>query len=98
MGILAKAMLVPTSSCSEGTVLIEARGASVIYPLGVRSDDIQSLVYRAITRREVRTQTVRALDGLDFVGTAGEIIGILGSNGAGKSTFCKLVSGILKPD
>jgi len=38
------------------------------------------------------------LDGLDFVGTAGEIIGILGSNGAGKSTFCKLVSGILKPD
>ena len=37
-------------------------------------------------------------DGIDLDVKRGDIVGILGKNGCGKSTFLKLVSGILEPD
>jgi ABC-type polysaccharide/polyol phosphate transport system ATPase subunit len=37
------------------------------------------------------------LDKIDLVVTAGEKIGIIGSNGSGKSTILKLICGILQP-
>jgi len=40
----------------------------------------------------------KALDGISFSVTAGEIVGYIGPNGAGKSTTIKLLSGILVPD
>ncbi|HWJ52134.1 MAG TPA: ATP-binding cassette domain-containing protein, partial [Propionibacteriaceae bacterium] len=33
---------------------------------------------------------VRALDGVDLEGHAGEVLAVCGANGAGKSTFAKL--------
>lgn len=40
---------------------------------------------------------IRALSGVSLQVKEGEIVSILGSNGAGKSTFINAVSGILKP-
>ncbi|MEJ3652523.1 sugar ABC transporter ATP-binding protein [Actinomycetes bacterium KLBMP 9759] len=40
---------------------------------------------------------VKALDGIDLVGYAGEVIAICGANGAGKSTFAKLLAGVETP-
>ncbi len=40
---------------------------------------------------------LRALTGVDFRVEAGEIVSIIGSNGAGKSTTLKAVSGLLRP-
>lgn len=46
-----------------------------------------------------RYQAIRpVLDRLDFDVPAGKIMGLLGPNGCGKSTFLKLVSGLLTPD
>src|SRR5688572_3109606 len=45
-----------------------------------------------------REQTVkRAVDGVNFTVRQGEMVGYLGSNGAGKSTTIKMLSGILVP-
>jgi simple sugar transport system ATP-binding protein len=41
---------------------------------------------------------VRALDGVDFDINAGEVVGLIGDNGAGKSTTIKALSGNLELD
>lgn len=38
----------------------------------------------------------RALEGIDFYAGRGEFIGILGGNGSGKTTFLKILNGLLK--
>lgn len=50
---------------------------------------------RGVTRRFGR---VEALRGADFQAYAGEVSAIVGDNGAGKSTFIKILSGALQPD
>ena len=37
---------------------------------------------------------VKALDGVDLEGYAGSVLGVCGANGAGKSTFAKLLAGV----
>lgn len=39
----------------------------------------------------------RALSGIDMRIAAGEVVALIGANGAGKSTFLKTVAGLLKP-
>lgn len=39
----------------------------------------------------------KALDGVDFHARRGEFIGLLGSNGGGKTTFLKVLVGLLRP-
>lgn len=41
---------------------------------------------------------VQALAGFSLEVAAGEIVGLVGHNGAGKTTFVEMVSGLLKPD
>lgn len=40
---------------------------------------------------------VKALDGVDLQGYAGEVLAVCGANGAGKSTFAKLLAGVDTP-
>lgn len=40
---------------------------------------------------------VKALDGVDLQGYAGEVLAVCGANGAGKSTFAKLLAGVTDP-
>jgi simple sugar transport system ATP-binding protein len=41
---------------------------------------------------------VHALDGVDFEIYAGEVVALVGNNGAGKSTFVKVINGVVAPD
>lgn len=41
---------------------------------------------------------VRALEAVDFEVSAGELVAVVGENGAGKSTCMKILAGVLRPD
>ncbi|KAB8190918.1 ATP-binding cassette domain-containing protein [Nonomuraea phyllanthi] len=45
-----------------------------------------------------RYGTVQALDGFTLSVAPGEIVGLLGHNGAGKTTFVEIVSNLVRPD
>ncbi|AZT96044.1 ABC transporter ATP-binding protein [Brevibacterium aurantiacum] len=51
----------------------------------------------AVAGRQGQT-TVRALRGVNFVAREGEMVGIVGANGSGKSTFLRNVAGVEQPD
>ena len=41
---------------------------------------------------------VKALDNVSFAINKGEVVGLIGENGAGKSSFLKVLNGIYQPD
>ena len=55
------------------------------------------VVRRAAGRLRREKTVVRAVDGITFTVEAGECVGYIGANGAGKSTTVKMLTGILVP-
>ena len=47
-------------------------------------------------RSGVRARAIVALDGASFSVEEGEIFGLLGANGAGKSTTIKIITGLIR--
>jgi len=43
------------------------------------------------------SESANIINGLDFYINKGEIVSLIGSNGAGKTTILKVISGLLKP-
>ncbi|WP_236586913.1 ABC transporter ATP-binding protein [Brevibacterium casei] len=62
-----------------------------------RPKNLMQLLGRTVTGRG-GTTTVRALRGVNFVAREGEMVGIVGTNGSGKSTFLRNVAGVEQPD
>ena len=48
-------------------------------------------------RRTFRRQVVRAVDGISLTVEPGAAFGLLGPNGSGKTTFVKLLLGVIRP-
>lgn len=61
-----------------------------------RVDTFKEFLVKAIKGQLFYNEFI-ALDGVSFTVEHGDILGIIGFNGAGKSTMLKLLAGILKP-
>ena len=77
--------------------MIEVSNVSMRFRMN--SDRIMSLKEFVTTalRGKLRYQEFTALEHVSFTVKKGETLGLIGRNGAGKSTMLKVISGILKP-
>lgn len=74
--------------------LIEARDVSKKFKIYRRGDGIKGYLKSFISREY---EEVHAVENLDLEIEAGEMVGYIGANGAGKSTTVKMLTGILEP-
>jgi ABC-type polysaccharide/polyol phosphate transport system ATPase subunit len=76
-------------------LLIEAQGLGKFYPSRVSYK--QLLRYLAPWPQQQTKADFWALRDFDFTLRRGEVVGLIGRNGCGKSTFLQLVAGLLEP-
>jgi lipopolysaccharide transport system ATP-binding protein len=89
---------------SQSDVVLSMDHVSKKFRRGEIYDSLRDLIPATVARLGRRRQTGAlrekefwALDDISFEVRRGEAFGIVGSNGAGKSTILKLLSGIMKP-
>jgi lipopolysaccharide transport system ATP-binding protein len=76
---------------------VELDHVSKIHPINAaRARSVKNLLL-SVFRRRVETETVTAVDDVSLAVETGSSTGIIGSNGAGKSSILKLIAGIAEP-
>ena len=77
--------------------MIEVKNVSIRFRMA--NDRISSIKEYAVAklRSKLQYNEFEALKDVSFDVKRGEVVGLIGHNGAGKSTILKVVSGILKP-
>ena len=77
--------------------MIEVKNVSMSFRLS--QDRIQSIKEYLVTlaKGKLKYKEFWALKNVSFTVRHGQVLGIIGRNGAGKSTILKVISGILKP-
>lgn len=77
--------------------MIEVKDVSMCFRMA--GDKVNSIKEYAVQllRGKVKYNEFRALNHASFDIKRGEVVGLIGHNGAGKSTVLKIISGIMKP-
>ncbi|MFN4212933.1 MAG: ABC transporter ATP-binding protein [Microgenomates group bacterium] len=76
-------------------IVISFKNVSKIYPL-LHQKTLKELIQALFTRKKTIEQ-ITALRNINIVIKKGETVGVIGRNGAGKSTFLKLIAGVSYP-
>ena len=78
-------------------VMVDVNHVSMVFNMA--SEQLNSIkeYVIAIAKRELMFKEFRALDDVSFTVRKGDVFGILGTNGSGKSTMLKVIAGVLEP-
>ena len=77
--------------------MIEVKGVSMRFNMaGDKLNSLKEYFVKLVTR-QLKRKDFWALRDVSFNVDKGEVVGIIGHNGAGKSTILKVISGILTP-
>lgn len=82
---------------SENDYAIEVNDVSMIFNnASVQLNNLKEY-FIAIAHHELFYKEFRALDHISFKVRPGEVVGLVGTNGSGKSTMLKCIAGVLEP-
>lgn len=79
------------------SVMVNVDGVSMVFNMANQQLNSLKEYAIAIARRELMFKEFRALDSVSFTVRKGDVFGILGTNGSGKSTMLKIIAGVLEP-
>lgn len=79
------------------SVIIELKNVTMKYNLAQEKVDSVKEYFIKLIKKQLLFQEFIALDNIDLEITKGDIFGVVGLNGSGKSTMLKIISGILQP-
>lgn len=86
-----------TSASAAKDYAIEVDDVSMIF--NIASEQLNNLkeYFIKLMRHELFFKEFRALDHVSFKVRRGEVVGLVGTNGSGKSTMLKCIAGVLEP-
>ena len=88
------------ATVAEGKDVFVPRAAPIPAPQSatpVRGETVAAFHNVSIVYRSIKGKPRKVFDGLDLEIHKGDKVALIGSNGAGKSTFMKLLVGLMKP-
>ena len=79
-------------------IIINSQNTGLYYYNDRKREDFRSYVLNKIRLKDLKRTKKWVLNDISFKGYSGEILGLVGSNGTGKTTLCRILGGLLKPD
>lgn len=85
------------ASGADGDTVVRATDVSVVF--NIANEKIQNLkeYFIKVAKRELMFKEFVAVDDVSFEVRRGDVFGLVGTNGSGKSTMLKVVAGVLMP-
>ena len=78
-------------------MVIDVKNVTVQYTISnFREIGLKEYLIKKV-KRDIKTEQFTAVDNVSFSLDEGDFLGIIGTNGPGKSTLLKVISGIMKP-
>jgi ABC-type polysaccharide/polyol phosphate transport system ATPase subunit len=85
------------SSLSASDVAIRIENLGLVYKTTLDKRPTLKKRLRRMARRGRQTRVVRAIKGMNLDIHYGKVLGVIGTNGAGKTSLMRVISGILPP-
>ncbi len=81
----------------KNDVIIDVSHVTMKFNMPTEKLDNMKEFFIKLLKRQIRYDQFTALEDISFSVKRGEVVGIVGLNGSGKSTILKIISGILSP-
>ena len=90
------------NNTSKENYAIEINDVSMMFNLGIeKNSSLKQKIIDLVTHKNIKNKDDKnefwALKNIDIKIKKGEVIGLIGTNGAGKSPLLKIVAGVMKP-